>query len=123
IPEDGATIWRDLKRSIIDLNPTRTDQTGRINRSDGRLIDYAVTRLPDGQTMITFLDVTESAGYSKVLKERNDALLAADQLKDAFVGNVSYELRSPLTNIIGFTDFLADSESGNLSDKQREYLD
>lgn len=123
IPEDGASIWRDLKRSIVDLNPTRTDRTGRINRSDGRLIDYAITRLPDGQTMMTFLDVTESASYSKVLKERNDALVAADRLKDAFVENVSYELRSPLTNIIGFADLLSGTEGGSLNDRQRDYID
>src|SRR5690606_3736252 len=123
IPEDGASIWRDLKRAIVDLNPTRSDQTGRINRSDGRLLDYAITRLPDGQTMMTFLDVTESASYSKVLKERNDALVAADRLKDAFVENVSYELRSPLTNIIGFADLLAGTEGGTLNARQREYID
>lgn len=122
IPQDGASIWRDLKRGIIDLNPTRSDQTGRLNRSDGRLLDYAITRLPDGQTMMTFLDVTESASYSKVLKERNDALVAADLLKDAFVENVSYELRSPLTNIIGFADLLA-TEGGALNDRQRAYVD
>ena len=123
VPEDGAAIWRDLKRSIVDLNPTRSDQTGRINRSDGRLLDYAITRLPDGQTMMTFLDVTESASYSRVLKERNDALVAADRLKDAFVENVSYELRSPLTNIIGFADLLAGTEGGTLNARQREYID
>lgn len=123
IPEDGSGIWRDLKRGIIDLNPTRTDQHGRINRSDGRLVDYAITRLPDGQTMMTFLDVTESASYSKVLKERNDALVAADRLKDAFVENVSYELRSPLTNIIGFADLLAGTQDGSLNARQREYID
>lgn len=123
MPEDGASIWRDLKRGIIDLNPTRSDQTGRLNRSDGRLLDYAITRLPDGQTMMTFLDVTESASYSKVLKERNDALVAADLLKDAFVENVSYELRSPLTNIIGFADLLAGSEGGSLNERQRAYID
>ena len=122
IPEDGAAIWRDLKRGIIDLNPTRSDTTGRINRSDGRLLDYAITRLPDGQTMMTFLDVTESASYSKVLKERNDALVAADVLKDAFVENVSYELRSPLTNIIGFADLLA-TEAGTLNERQTAYVD
>lgn len=123
IPEDGRSIWRDLKRGIIDLNPTRTDQTGRLNRSDGRLLDYAITRLPDGQTMMTFLDVTESASYSKVLKERNDALVAADRLKDAFVENVSYELRSPLTNIIGFADLLAGTEGESLNPRQRDYID
>ena len=122
IPEDGAAIWRDLKRGIIDLNPTRSDTTGRITRSDGRLLDYAITRLPDGQTMMTFLDVTESASYSKVLKERNDALVAADVLKDAFVENVSYELRSPLTNIIGFADLLA-NEAGTLTERQTAYVD
>lgn len=123
IPQDGAAIWRDLKRGIIDLNPTRTDQAGRIDRSDGRLLDYAITRLPDGQTMMTFLDVTESASYSKVLKERNDALVAADRLKDAFVENVSYELRSPLTNIIGFADLLAAAEGEGLNERQRAYID
>src|SRR6185312_72704 len=58
LPEDGATLWRDLKRGIVDLNPTRTDHSGRITRQDGRMLDYATTRLPDGQTMMTFVDVT-----------------------------------------------------------------
>jgi len=121
LPEDGATIWRDLKRSIIDLNPTRSDKQGRITRADGKLIDYAIVRLPDGQTMMTFLDVTESANYQRVLKERNEALITADRLKDAFVQNVSYELRSPLTNIIGFADLLASGAAGALNDKQASY--
>lgn len=123
LPEDGGTIWRDLKRNIIDLNPTRTDKQGRIARADGKLIDYAVTRLPDGQTMMTFLDVTESANYQRVLKERNDALVTADRLKDAFVQNVSYELRSPLTNIIGFSDLLSSGAAGPLNERQKSYTD
>lgn len=123
LPDDGAAIWRDLKRKIIDLNPTRTDQHGRIARADGKLIDYAVTRLPDGQSMMTFLDVTESAKYQQVLKERNAALETADRLKDAFVQNVSYELRSPLTNIIGFADLLASETAGELNERQRSYTD
>jgi signal transduction histidine kinase len=123
LPEDGSKIWRDLKRGIVDLNPTRTDQKGRIARGDGRLIDYAITRLPDGQSMMSFVDVTEIANYQRVLKERNDALITADRLKDAFVQNVSYELRSPLTNIIGFADLLASESVGALNDKQRAYTD
>ncbi len=120
-PEDGEAIWRDLKRKIIDLNPTRGDAKGRIARADGRLIDFAVVRLPDGQSMMTFMDVSESANYERVLKERNEALIAADKLKDTFVQNVSYELRSPLTNIIGFADLLASGEVGPLNEKQRAY--
>ncbi len=123
LPEDGASLWRNLKRAIVDLNPTRTDDKGRIARTDGRLLDYAITRLPDGQTMMTFVDVTESANYQRVLTERNEALITADRLKDAFVQNVSYELRSPLTNIIGFADLLASGTVGPLNDKQKAYTD
>ncbi|HWA43983.1 MAG TPA: PAS-domain containing protein [Hypericibacter adhaerens] len=123
LPEDGARLWRDLKRAIVDLNPTRTDQQGRITRADGRMLDYAITRLPDGQTMMTFVDVTESANYQKMLTERNEALVTADRLKDAFVQNVSYELRSPLTNIIGFADILASGGAGPLNDRQKAYTE
>jgi len=123
LPDDGAAIWRDLKRAVIDLSPTRADTSGRLTRSDGRLIDYGVVRLPDGQKLVNFLDVTDSANYSRVLKERNDALVTADRLKDAFVQNVSYELRSPLTNIIGFADLLASPEIGPLNERQHAYTD
>jgi signal transduction histidine kinase len=43
-------------------------------------------------------------------------------LKIDFVHHVSYELRSPLTNIIGFAHFLGDPATGPLTEKQREYL-
>jgi signal transduction histidine kinase len=123
LPEDGSRLWRELKLGIVDLNPTRTDTSGRITRADGRMLDYAITRLPDGQTMMTFVDVTESASYQRMLTERNEALVTADRLKDAFVQNVSYELRSPLTNIIGFADLLASGTAGPLNDKQTDYTD
>jgi len=48
--------------------------------------------------------------------------VAADALKVDFVHHVSYELRSPLTNIIGFAHFLGEPSTGPLNDKQREYL-
>jgi signal transduction histidine kinase len=121
LPEDGSRLWRELKRGIVDLNPTRTDTSGRIVRADARMLDYAITRLPDGQTMMTFVDVTESASYQRMLTERNEALVTADRLKDAFVQNVSYELRSPLTNIIGFADLLATGTAGPLNAKQTDY--
>ncbi|HHS83131.1 MAG TPA: hypothetical protein ENJ68_06390, partial [Devosia sp.] len=79
--------------------------------------------LADSQTMLTFLDVTKSAKYEQVLRERNDALVTADRLKDAFVRNVSYELRSPLTSIIGFADLLASDTIGPLNEQQRVYTD
>ena len=53
----------------------------------------------------------------------NEALERASRLRDEFVHHVSYELRSPLTNIIGFTQLLGDETVGALNPRQREYAD
>jgi signal transduction histidine kinase len=79
--------------------------------------------LPDGATLVTFHDVTDSVNVERALRERNEALEDADKIKIDFVHHVSYELRSPLTNIIGFVHLLGDPTTGPLADKQREYLD
>ena len=72
---------------------------------------------------ITFVDVTDSKRYEQALIERNEALVAADRLKNQFISHVSYELRTPLTNIIGFTELLASPRIGPLNSKQCEYLE
>jgi signal transduction histidine kinase len=78
--------------------------------------------LPDGATLITFSDVTAVKQFERALLERNEALVAADKLKNQFIGHVSYELRTPLTNIIGFGELLSSPRTGNLNTKQREYV-
>ncbi len=118
---DDAAIWNQLMGAIAGLDETRASVSGRMERKDGRVIDYATVPLPDGQTMVTFVDVTDSVKVERALTERNEALEAADGLKNAFIQHVSYELRSPLTNIIGFAQLLAEEQVGLLNDKQREY--
>ena len=47
-------------------SPTSTtaDQAvGRMARPDGSVIDYATVALPEGMTMLTFVDVTDSAQH------------------------------------------------------------
>ena len=70
---------------------------------------------------MTLFDVTDSAKFARALTERNEALVSAEKLRNDFVKHVSYELRTPLTNIIGFTQLLADGGAGALTVKQLEY--
>jgi len=45
-----------------------------------------------------------------------------DQLKQDFVSNVTHELRSPLTSLRGYVEFLLKEGAGPLNDEQRESL-
>jgi signal transduction histidine kinase len=121
-PSDDAAMWQRFTACVAGLEENRASIAGRMERADGRTIDYATVPLPDGQTMVTFVDVTDSVKVERALVERNEALLAADALKNTFIHHVSYELRSPLTNIMGFAQLLGDARVGPLTDKQGEYI-
>ena len=114
-------IWQQLRATITAID-NREPVIGRIERPDGNVVDCATMPLPDGATLVTFQDVTDTVNVERALRERNEALETADKLKIDFVHHVSYELRSPLTNIIGFAHFLGDPVTGPLTEKQREYL-
>jgi signal transduction histidine kinase len=114
-------IWQRLRATVTAIED-REAVAGRIERRDGSVVDCATVPLPDGATLVTFQDVTDSVNVERALRERNEALEEADKIKIEFVHHVSYELRSPLTNIIGFAHFLGDPVTGPLSEKQREYL-
>ena len=101
---------------------TRNLSAQRIERADGKVIDWRKVPLPDGATLITYLDATDSTLVERSLRERNEALQDADRLKTEFLANVSYELRSPLTSITGFSEMLKQDYFGSLSEKQREYV-
>jgi signal transduction histidine kinase len=117
---DDAT-WQQLRTALTALE--RRDRVAlRIERGDGVVADCNTVPLPDGSTLIAFQDVTDSVHIERALRERNQALIAADETKIKFVRHVSYELRSPLTNIIGFAGMLSEPGTGHLDARQREYL-
>ena len=118
---DDNAVWRSLRDALTAIDG-REPMVARIERRDGVMIDLTTMPLPDGATLVTFQDVSDTVNVERALRERNEALITADAIKIDFVHHVSYELRSPLTNIIGFAHFLGDPAFGPLTDKQREYL-
>ena len=120
---DDARTWTRLSRAVTSFSHQRESLEGQMVRPDSSVIDFATAPLPDGGTLITFADVTKVKRYERALVERNEALEAADRLKSHFVSHVNYELRTPLTNIIGFSELLASPHFGQLNPKQREYVD
>ena len=115
--------WVGFVAAITGFDDERRDRHGQTELNSGSVLRYAVIHLPNGQVMTTFVDVTDSVNVERALKDKNEALLKSDQLKNEFVQHVSYELRSPLTNIIGFTELLSLPATGPLSTRQREYVE
>jgi signal transduction histidine kinase len=114
-------IWQQLRTAVTAID--RRDPVAlRIERADHTVADCSTVPLPDGGTLIAFQDVTASVNVERALREGNEALLAADRLKVKFVRHVSYELRSPLTNIVGFAEMLREAATGALNERQSEYV-
>jgi signal transduction histidine kinase len=114
-----AALLRELVRSAT---VERTQRTGRVSLTDGREFEFAAVPLPDGNALFIMLDVTASRTVEAALRERAEALEAADRLKTAFVSNMSYELRTPLTSIAGFAEMLDGGYGGELPATARDYV-
>jgi signal transduction histidine kinase len=100
-------FWRELKGRVTDPDPgARIAISGETKSSDDRIIAFQSRPLPDGATLVAFADVTDTRQLEKAVADRSAALAEAERLKRDFVGNVSYELRTPLTTIIGYSELL-----------------
>ena len=113
------SFWAELKGRVADPDPqARAPTTGEVKTSDSRIVVYQARPLPDGATLIAFTDVTDARKLEGALAAKEQALADAERLKRDFVGNVSYELRTPLTTIIGYAELLEHSGEG-LSERGR----
>jgi signal transduction histidine kinase len=114
-------VWERLIQ-IIAAGADTEKRMGEIERNDRSILALGLSPLPDGATLATFTDVTDRFRIEHVLRERAEALEAADRLKSDFIKHVSYELRTPLNTIAGFTQLLASEEFGPLNLRQTGYV-
>jgi signal transduction histidine kinase len=114
-----AAVIRELVRVATQ---DRKQRSGRVALKNGRHFEFAAVPLPDGNALFTMLDISDSRRIEAALRDRNEALEDADRVKTAFVANMSYELRTPLTSIGGFAEMLAGGYAGELAPAADEYV-
>ncbi len=116
---EGATMIRETVRAAT---MERQSRTGRISLTDGRHFEYSGVPLPDGNALLIMLDVTDRHRVERGLRERADTLEASGKERTAYVANMSYELRQPLTSIAGFAEMLQSGYAGSLTNRAGEYV-
>ena len=117
-PEQGNLVRELVRAATVE----RKQRMGHVGFADGRIFEFAAIPLPDGNALFTMLDVTDSRRVEQVLRDRNEALEQADKIKTAFVTNMSYELRTPLTTIAGFAEMMSAGYAGELSEPAKDYV-
>jgi signal transduction histidine kinase/PAS domain-containing protein len=118
----NPTTAAQIREMVRQTTNERQSSTGRISMTDGRHFQFAAVPLPDGNALFTMVDVTDSTRIEAALRERATALEEADRVKTDFVANMSYELRTPLTSIGGFSEMLAAGYAGKLTPKATDYV-
>jgi signal transduction histidine kinase len=116
-----AAIWENLAVSIAS-GAERNRNWGQFERSDKTMLALAFAPLPDGATLITFANVTDRFRIESALRDRAEALEAADRLKSDFVHHASFLFRDPLNAVHGFASLLASGAVGTLTPKQTDYV-
>ncbi len=118
-PAQKQAIGDVVRAATLDRKQTG----GQVTLADGRILEFAGVPLPDGNGLLTVLDVTDSRKAEDALRERNAALEEADAVKTRFLANMSYEFRTPLTSIGGFAELLQSGIAGELQPQAKEYVD
>ena len=117
-PEEAALIGAAVRAATLD----RREKGGQVELADGRTLRFAGVPLPDGNGLLTVLDITASQKAEQALRERAAALEEADAVKARFLANMSYEFRTPLTTIGGYAELLK-SGMAEGPEQAGEYVD
>jgi signal transduction histidine kinase len=119
---DNQGDWQTQKTEIVERLLERVGDKGQVRRTDSSVIRYNLVPLPDGAALFSCLDVTDTHRVEMALRASNEALEAADRLKSEFIANVSYQLRTPLNSIMGFSEILQNQYFGPLNARQSDYV-
>jgi PAS domain S-box-containing protein len=124
IHPDDKNIFMDFEKKLIEDNQSQNSTANyRIITNEGSIkFIFSSGKIifdeHNNQTgcVFTVQDITEQK-YTQELQHHAELALKTSEAKQQVLANLSYEMRTPITGIMGMTDFLLES---GLTDSQME---
>ncbi|MFM8330097.1 MAG: ATP-binding protein, partial [Candidatus Methylumidiphilus sp.] len=122
-----AADWEAFRAQVLRSLESRRRVVLSRRTFDGKTLEAHAIPLPDGGTLMCYIDITELTDArlelerpNRDLRVRTQEAEAANRAKSDFLANMSHEIRTPMNAIIGLTGLALD---GELTRRQRGHLD
>lgn len=122
IHEDDQDLAARIFQQSLSEQTTGNNLRFRIRRKDESVLWVAASWQPIFNRKREYLGIRSSIRDISVQKEVEENLEAANRELDAFVYTVSHDLRTPLTPIIGFAEFLQEQYRKQLDEQGLDVL-
>ncbi|WP_338364761.1 histidine kinase dimerization/phospho-acceptor domain-containing protein [Candidatus Xenohaliotis californiensis] len=114
--------WEKFRENEILAITNKIAGKKNFKLKNGKYINRNISLLPNGAVLVTYYEVTATKLLEKSLREKNNMLTELASLKSNLFSSISYELRSPLTSIIGFAEMLLNFYKEELKPDNLHYI-